>query len=124
MHLSSGAVRPDVSGYPEGSPRVAQGARFWCPRPAILPCSGPEIARNRRNTGLAPVSILLDRFQTIEIEGVKTTTDQLIRPAETPETRQAAPTELEDSLQLFFNEARRHPLLTAAEEVELAKRIE
>jgi len=33
-------------------------------------------------------------------------------------------TELEDSLQLFFNEARRHPLLTAAEEVELAKRIE
>ena len=31
---------------------------------------------------------------------------------------------LEDSLQLFFNEARRHPLLTAAEEVELAKRIE
>jgi RNA polymerase primary sigma factor len=32
--------------------------------------------------------------------------------------------ELEDSLQLFFNEARRHPLLTAEEEIELAKRIE
>src|SRR6187431_2899987 len=32
--------------------------------------------------------------------------------------------ELEDSLQLFFNEARKHPLLTAEEEVELAKRIE
>jgi RNA polymerase primary sigma factor len=31
---------------------------------------------------------------------------------------------LADSLQLFLNEARRHPLLTAAEEVELAKRIE
>jgi RNA polymerase primary sigma factor len=29
-----------------------------------------------------------------------------------------------DSLDLFFREARRHPLLTAAEEVELAKRIE
>jgi RNA polymerase sigma factor (sigma-70 family) len=29
-----------------------------------------------------------------------------------------------DSLQLFFNEAARYPLLTAAEEVELAKRIE
>jgi RNA polymerase primary sigma factor len=29
-----------------------------------------------------------------------------------------------DSLQLFFNEARRHPLLTAEEEIELAKRIE
>ncbi len=31
---------------------------------------------------------------------------------------------LEDSLQLFFNEARRYPLLTADEEIELAKRIE
>ena len=29
-----------------------------------------------------------------------------------------------DSLQLFFNEARRHPLLTASEEVELAQGIE
>ena len=52
------------------------------------------------------------------------TTDTLIRPAETPETRHIAPVELEDSLQLFFNEARRHPLLTAEEEIELAKRIE
>jgi RNA polymerase primary sigma factor len=32
--------------------------------------------------------------------------------------------ELEDSLQLFFNEARKHPLLSAEEEIELAKRIE
>jgi RNA polymerase primary sigma factor len=32
--------------------------------------------------------------------------------------------ELEDSLQLFFNEARKHPLLTAQEEIELAQRIE
>ena len=32
--------------------------------------------------------------------------------------------ELEDSLQLFFNEARKHPLLTAEDEIELAKRIE
>jgi RNA polymerase primary sigma factor len=32
--------------------------------------------------------------------------------------------ELEDSLQLFFNEARKHPLLTAEEEIELAQRIE
>src|SRR3982751_3953165 len=29
-----------------------------------------------------------------------------------------------DSLQLFFNAARKYPLLTAPEEVELAKRIE
>jgi RNA polymerase sigma factor (sigma-70 family) len=43
----------------------------------------------------------------------------------TPETQTHSFTpELEDSLQLFFNEARKHPLLTAEEEVELAKRIE
>src|ERR687886_205253 len=29
-----------------------------------------------------------------------------------------------DSLQLFFNEARKYPLLTAAEEIQLAQRIE
>jgi RNA polymerase sigma factor (sigma-70 family) len=74
-------------------------------------------------TGL-PWCLYFYKSRTIEFEGVKTTTDQLIRPAEAPETHRAAPTELEDSLQLFFNEARRHPLLTAAEEIELAKRIE
>src|SRR3954466_9491721 len=44
---------------------------------------------------------------------------------ETTETTSYSYTpELEDSLQLFFNEARKHPLLTAEEEVELSKRIE
>ena len=57
-------------------------------------------------------------------EGVITPQDTLIRPAATPEGRAATAPELEDSLQLFFNEARRHPLLTAEEEVELAKRLE
>jgi RNA polymerase primary sigma factor len=57
-------------------------------------------------------------------EGVMTTADTLIRPADKPDTYKASAPELEDSLQLFFNEARRHPLLTAEEEIELAKRIE
>ena len=35
-----------------------------------------------------------------------------------------APEVTTDSIQLFLNEAMRHPLLTAAEEIELAKRIE
>jgi RNA polymerase primary sigma factor len=35
-----------------------------------------------------------------------------------------APEATTDSIQLFLNEAMRHPLLTAAEEIELAKRIE
>jgi RNA polymerase primary sigma factor len=46
------------------------------------------------------------------------TAEKTARPAPTP------PELLEDSLQLFFNEARRHPLLTAEEEIDLAKRIE
>ena len=40
------------------------------------------------------------------------------------ETQHSFTPELEDSLQLFFNEARKHPLLTAEEEIELAMRIE
>jgi RNA polymerase primary sigma factor len=52
-------------------------------------------------------------------EGLTTST------TETTETASYSYTpELEDSLQLFFNEARKHPLLNAEEEVELAKRIE
>jgi RNA polymerase primary sigma factor len=52
----------------------------------------------------------------------------LERSKEGAVTKREAPT-LEpeattDSLQLFFNEARRHPLLTAEDEIELAKRIE
>ena len=39
-------------------------------------------------------------------------------------TRPVAAEATTDALQLFFNEARKHPLLTAEEEVELAKRIE
>jgi RNA polymerase primary sigma factor len=39
-------------------------------------------------------------------------------------TTPTPPELLEDSLQLFFNEARRYPLLTAEEEIELSKRIE
>ena len=51
--------------------------------------------------------------------GVSTTSTSTTRT----ETHAYTP-ELEDSLQLFFNEARKHPLLTAEEEIELAKRIE
>jgi RNA polymerase primary sigma factor len=50
-------------------------------------------------------------------EGAVTTEDTLTREALQPEATT-------DSLQLFFNEARRWPLLTAEEEVELAQRIE
>jgi RNA polymerase primary sigma factor len=52
-------------------------------------------------------------------EGLTTSTTK-----KTETTSYSYTPELEDSLQLFFNEARKHPLLTAEEEVELSKRIE
>jgi RNA polymerase primary sigma factor len=79
--------------------------------------------RVARVTGKA-TSCTLSWTSNYRNEGAVTSTDTLIRPAATPESRNATAPELEDSLQLFFNEARRHPLLTAEEEVELAKRIE
>ena len=84
---------------------------------------GANSARFRRNRQ-SPIVLYYERRRTVRTEGDITAQDTLIRPAHTPETRTASSPELEDSLQLFFNEARRHPLLTAAEEVELAKRIE
>ena len=45
-------------------------------------------------------------------------------PAETPAAATGHVSFTTDSLQLFLNDAGRYPLLTAAEEVELAKRIE
>jgi RNA polymerase sigma factor (sigma-70 family) len=57
-----------------------------------------------------------DRITTLlPLDEERSRTDE--RPTYEPEVTT-------DSLQLFFNEARRHPLLTAEEEVELAKRIE
>ena len=46
------------------------------------------------------------------------------RATPSPREQQLAPEATSDALQIFFNEARRHPLLTAEEEIELAKRIE
>ena len=45
-------------------------------------------------------------------------------PAQTPAAATAHVSFTTDSLQLFLNDAGRYPLLTAAEEVELAKRVE
>src|SRR5262245_23382773 len=51
-------------------------------------------------------------------------TSQDLITALPPVDAPAEQVETTDALQLFFNEARRYPLLTAEEEIELAKRIE
>ncbi|HET6944919.1 MAG TPA: sigma-70 family RNA polymerase sigma factor [Gaiellaceae bacterium] len=64
-------------------------------------------------------------YEQIEERGIELTDDCGLPEAEEPtyvNGEVAAMTT--DSLQLFLNEAGRYPLLTAAEEIELAKRIE
>jgi RNA polymerase primary sigma factor len=64
-------------------------------------------------------------FERLESHGIELTDDcsrALDEPV--PYTNQQIAVATTDSLQLFLNEAGRYPLLTAAQEVELAKRIE
>ncbi len=68
------------------------------------------------------VSALYEKF---EERGIELTDDcSLPDVGETHFTNESVAAMTTDSLQLFLNEAGRYPLLTAAEEVELAKRIE
>jgi RNA polymerase primary sigma factor len=68
------------------------------------------------------ISGLLEQLDERQIE----LTDDCARPdaAETQYVNTEVAAMTSDSLQLFLNEAGRYPLLTASEEVELAKRVE
>jgi len=68
------------------------------------------------------IEVLLERLDSSGIE----VTDDCSRAIEeeVAYTNQQVASATTDSLQLFLNEAGRYPLLTAAQEVELAKRIE
>src|SRR3954447_10910620 len=65
--------------------------------------------------------------ERIDARGIDLT-DDCGRTADTGNRVEVKPADLApappDALQLFLNEIRRYPLLTAAEEIELAKRIE
>jgi RNA polymerase primary sigma factor len=64
-------------------------------------------------------------FEQLEERGIELTDDcSLPDVEETHFSNETVAAMTTDSLQLFLNEAGRYPLLTAAEEVELAKRIE
>jgi RNA polymerase primary sigma factor len=64
-------------------------------------------------------------YEQLEEQGVELTDDcSLPDVEETHFSNETVAAMTTDSLQLFLNEAGRYPLLTAAEEVELAKRIE
>jgi RNA polymerase primary sigma factor len=64
-------------------------------------------------------------YEQIEQRGIDLTDDCALPEADEPTyVNEQVAAMTTDSLQLFLNEAGRYPLLTAAEEVELAKRIE
>jgi RNA polymerase primary sigma factor len=64
-------------------------------------------------------------YEQLEERGIELTDDcSLPDVAETHFSNETVATMTTDSLQLFLNEAGRYPLLSAAEEVELAKLIE
>jgi RNA polymerase primary sigma factor len=64
-------------------------------------------------------------YEQIETRGIDLTDDCALPEADDPTyVNEQVAAMTTDSLQLFLNEAGRYPLLTAAEEVELAKRIE
>jgi RNA polymerase primary sigma factor len=64
-------------------------------------------------------------YEQLEERGIELTDDcSLPDPEETHFSNETVAAMTTDSLQLFLNEAGRYPLLTAAEEVELAKLIE
>ena len=68
---------------------------------------------------------ILALYQQLEDRGIELTDDcSLPDPEETHFSNETVAAMTTDSLQLFLNEAGRYKLLTAAEEVELAKRIE
>ncbi len=67
----------------------------------------------------------LSLYQELEDRGIELTDDcSLPDPEETHFSNETVAAMTTDSLQLFLNEAGRYKLLTAPEEVELAKRIE
>src|SRR4051794_13935186 len=98
------------------------------------------LIREGEQSGCVELSEIDELVQALELEGdeVETLLDQLeSRGVEVSDDcgRQAGrehttyqngelAAATTSSLQLFFNEVGRHPLLTASEEVELAKRIE
>jgi RNA polymerase primary sigma factor len=64
------------------------------------------------------------RTDTARLRGEHASEARLAERADRRADAHATPSETTDSFQLFVNQASRYPLLTAAEEIELAKRIE
>jgi RNA polymerase primary sigma factor len=91
-----------------------------------------EVLDRAADTGFVRQTELTELIETLELDAFET--DALHREVErrglevtetAPEPPAAEPVETTtDALQLFLREAGRHPLLTAAQEVELSKRFE
>jgi RNA polymerase primary sigma factor len=112
-----GVAAHDLTSRPEVTALVARGEERGCVAVSEL----DELAQQ-----LEFADEDLDALESfIERHGIELTDDcgrEGVEPTSFRNGELAAATT--DALQLFLNEIRRYPLLTAAEEVELAKRIE
>jgi RNA polymerase primary sigma factor len=93
--------------------------------------TGGAIRQHELHEVLEPLdldALELEAFrQELEQRGIEVVEDDRGAPEPVPAPPQPQPVFVEtttDALQLFLREAGRHPLLTAAQEVELSKRIE
>jgi RNA polymerase primary sigma factor len=91
--------------------------------------TGGAIRQHELHEVLEPLdldALELEAFrQELEQRGIEVVEDERIAPEPAPPQPQPVFVETTtDALQLFLREAGRHPLLTAAQEVELSKRIE
>ena len=101
---------------PDRHPPRARG------RARLRPHDGALRARAKVELEEEDIEALLERLETHGIELTDDCSRAIEEEVTYTNTQIAAATT--DSLQLFLNEAGRYPLLTAAQEVELAKRIE
>jgi RNA polymerase primary sigma factor len=112
-----GVAANDLTSRPEVTALVARGEERGCVALSEL----DELAQQ-----LELADTDLDALESfIERQGIELSDDcgrEGVEPTSFRNGELAAATT--DALQLFLNEIRRYPLLTAAEEVELAKRIE
>src|SRR3954464_8923524 len=70
------------------------------------------------------VTVMDEIYRLLELEGIEIVDDRLQKSDPTAAERRIAYEGTTDSLQLFLHEVGRYPLLTKADEIRLAKRVE
>jgi RNA polymerase primary sigma factor len=131
--VSSGAKRQPVSSHPTTTTKEYETLNILLERPALA--AFVEDAEDRGAIDETEIQALAleheleeaeleELTQELESRGVEVRKDEDEEDLDLPLALEPSTQPVRDPLQLFLNEVGKHRLLTAAEEVELAKRIE